>query len=70
MKRKRVVSSAIAAIGYDATSRTLEVEFVSGRIYQYREVEATVFRAFMSADSKGSFFMENIRNDYPDIRVR
>jgi len=38
VKRSRVVSSSVAAVGYDEESRILEVEFVDGRVYRYVDV--------------------------------
>lgn len=38
MKRKSVVSGNIRSIGYEALSQTLEVEFDSGRVYEYYDV--------------------------------
>jgi len=70
MRREPVSSSSIAAIGYDARSEALEVEFVSGRIYRYQGVEATVHKEFRAAPSKGTYFNENIRDAYPHVRLR
>ena len=70
MRREPVSSSSIAAIGYDARSETLEVEFVSGRIYRYRSVEADVYEDFRVASSKGTYFNECIRDAYPCERLR
>jgi hypothetical protein len=70
MRREPVSSSSIAAIGYDARSEALEVEFVSGRIYRYRGVESEVHQEFRAAPSKGTYFNENIRDAYPHLRLR
>jgi hypothetical protein len=69
MKREPVKSSAIVSIGYEGASPTLEVEFVSGTIYQYDDVEAKTYRQFMKASSKGRFFEMHIRDEYPCSRV-
>jgi hypothetical protein len=70
MRREPVSSSSIAAIGYDARSETLEVEFVNGRLYRYRSVEADVHKGFRAAGSKGTFFNAHIRDAYPFERLR
>ena len=44
MERDSVVSSNIEAIGYDERSRTLEVCFKNGRVYQYFDVPLDVYR--------------------------
>lgn len=70
MRRKAVSSSSIASIGYNARTETLEVEFVTGRVYSYRGVEKQTYEAFMTAPSKGTFFNEGIRGAYSFFRVR
>lgn len=57
-----VESHQVAAIGYDAERRTLQVTFTRGsNVYQYPNVDPTVFEAFMAAESKGKFFGEHIK---------
>ena len=47
MERRRVNSSNIRSVGYDAGRQTLEVEFTSGSIVQYSECSPEVHRHFM-----------------------
>lgn len=56
MKRSRVNSEAIRAIGYDAEGRKLEVEFTTGRVYRYLGVPVEAHAALMRADSIGGWF--------------
>ncbi len=57
-----VESHQVAAIGYDAERRTLQVTFTRGsNVYQYPNVDPTVFGAFMASESKGKFFGEHIK---------
>jgi hypothetical protein len=69
VERIPVSSSDIASIGYEAETLTLEVEFLSGRIYQYFGVPVEVYEAFMNAGSYGRFFHYNIKNRYPYNRL-
>jgi hypothetical protein len=69
MKRQPVSSSAIVSVGYETGSHTLEVEFSSGTIYQYHDVETKIYRQFMQAPSKGRFLDLYIRDEYPFSRV-
>lgn len=69
MRRRLVSSSAIASVGYDRKSRTLELEFSSGGVYDYYEVPPKVYEELMSAESKGRFVSERIRGQYPSERV-
>ena len=61
MNRQRVNSSNISAVRYNASDRTLEVEFHGGRIYEYFNIPASVYRDLLSATSKGSYFYYHIR---------
>ena len=56
-------SSAIRSVGYDVATKRLEVEFISGTIYQYVDVPENLYIDFMRAESKGAFFDRNIRNE-------
>ena len=69
MKRIPVTSSSLAAIGYDAKTQTLELEFLNGTLYQYFDVPQGVHEALMQADSKGNFLNGNIKGVYRYARV-
>jgi len=69
MKRQPVTSSAITSVGYEAASHTLEIEFSSGTVYQYHDVETKIYRQLMQAASKGRFLDLYIREQYPFSRV-
>jgi len=64
MKRNPVTSSTLASVGYDAPSRTLEIEFRNGRVYQYFDVPQEVYEGLLSADSVGRYFIAQIRDRY------
>ncbi len=70
MDRTPVRSSNIRSVGYDPASRTLEVQFHSGGVYQYSGVPEAVYQSFMQAASKGSYFNEHIKERYPCRQVR
>lgn len=59
-----VSSSNIAAVGYEEGSMTLTVEFLSGTVYQYFDVSSQVYQELMAAGSVGTYFSQNIRNNY------
>ena len=65
-----VVSSQLAMIGYDPEVQTLAVAFPKGRssvgsVYLYFGVPKTCFDAFLAAESKGTYFGENIKGHDP-----
>lgn len=51
MNRTPVSSSNLKSVGYDESSKTLEVEFLNGTVYQYSGVPASVYQGLMSASS-------------------
>jgi len=69
MRRKSVSSSAIASAGYAVKTSTLEIEFVSGRIYQYFDVERATYDALLKASSVGTFFNAHIKEEHACVRV-
>ncbi len=64
MERAPVSSSNISAIGYDADSEILEVEFTNGAVYAYSGVPSGEYQGFMNADSKGKYLHANIKSHY------
>ncbi|MCC7485513.1 MAG: KTSC domain-containing protein [Burkholderiales bacterium] len=70
MDRKRINASTIRSVGYDAAKQLLEIEFTSGSIVEYRGVSPEVHRRFMNSPSPGSFFEDNIDENFPARRVR
>jgi hypothetical protein len=62
LPRKPVKSSNIASIGYDAQSKTLEVEFLNGTVYQYYNVPVSVYQGLMNAQSHGGYLADNVKD--------
>jgi KTSC domain len=69
MQRTVVISSMIRSVGYDERHSLLEIEFTSGKIYQYEAVPEQVYRGLMSAASKGRFFEDQINGRFRYSRV-
>ncbi|MGB0128880.1 MAG: KTSC domain-containing protein [Rhodocyclaceae bacterium] len=70
MEMKKVSGGKLRAIGYDAGTRTLQVEMDSGSVIQYIGVSQETFRRLSSAGSPWSFFRDNIEEDFPAKRIR
>jgi hypothetical protein len=68
MERKRIGSSRIRAIGYDAKAQVLEVEFNDGQVLAYSGVSPEVHRRFLAAPSPVAFFEDRIADEYPARR--
>jgi hypothetical protein len=69
MRRNSVSSTAISSVGYDPKSKTLEVEFSSGVVYDYYGVPPKVYDSLLTADSIGGFVSRRIRDRYPFERA-
>ena len=70
MKRIAVESSNLASVGFDEATKTLEIQFHSGGIYEYDDVEKEIYDELMNAESKGRYFMGQIRGEYDFSRVK
>lgn len=64
IRRWPVSSSALRSVGYDAQTWTLEVEFESGEVYRYLEVDPLDVEAMLRADSMGAYLNEEIKPNY------
>lgn len=62
MNRTPVQSHNLKAVGYE--NGTLQIEFVTGRVYEYFDVSPLVHGQLMNAESVGKFFTEHIRDRY------
>jgi hypothetical protein len=64
MRRKKTESSNLASFGYLVRSKTLEIRFNNGSVYQYMDVPRDVYEELQASESKGKFFHSHIRNSY------
>lgn len=64
MTSRPLRSSMIAAAGYDPDTRTLEIEFTSGRTYTHPGVPPHVYENLLAAESPGRYYNQNIKGVY------
>lgn len=64
MERISVSSTNVDSVGYDEDSRTLEIEFKNGSIYQYFDVPKNVSDELLSAGSVGAYLSSHIKGIY------
>lgn len=62
MRRGLILSTSLRSVGYDSDSKTLEVEFAHGGVYEYLRVPDVVYEELMSAMSPGEYFDSRIRD--------
>lgn len=67
MDRKPVKSSNVKSIGYDPETRTLEVEYIGGGLYQHEDVGEEDHAALISSESVGSHLHKHIK---PKFRLK
>ena len=53
MHRTKVESSNVKSLGFDREAGVLEVEYHSGKVYQYADVKPDEYAALLAAESKG-----------------
>lgn len=69
MNRQHVQSSNLSSVGYDSGSKTLEIEFHGGGIYQYSNVPFEIYNSLLDASSKGKFHHRYIKYNFSYRRV-
>lgn len=70
METRKVSSSNISSIGYDASSQILEIRFLNGGIYQYYNVPSNIYNNLMTASSHGKYFAAHIKNIYRTMKLK
>ena len=63
-------SSVVAAIRYDATISRLRVIYVSGSVYDYKQVPEKVYKEMRTASSKGEFLNKHIKPNYEFEKIK
>ena len=64
-----VESSNVQAIGYDAQTERLFVQFKKSGLYQYDDVPDAVYHSFLTAPSMGSFVWLELRGRFSYTRI-
>lgn len=54
----------ISKVGYDAETRILYVQFNNKAVYSYKNVPIHIYVDMLGSESKGQFFLQNIKNIY------
>lgn len=63
-----VESSAISSVGF--LDHNLYVEFTSGGIYKYYDVDSLYYNTLLTADSPGSYFNKYVKNEFEYDRLQ
>ncbi|MEO6454986.1 MAG: KTSC domain-containing protein [Ginsengibacter sp.] len=63
-------SSVVSAISYNAATATLRITFVSGMIYDYKNVPEEVYTALKTSGSKGTYLNQQIKGSYRFEKIK
>ena len=64
-----VESSLIKSVAYNAETRVLTVVMVKNdETYEYSDVPERIYKELMEAESKGSYFIKNIKSTYKTVK--
>lgn len=69
MARVELQSTSLNAATYQDQGAVLELEFRSGAIYRYLGVPEPVYQGLLSAESKGRYFNQHIRNRFTYTKI-
>lgn len=62
-------STVISSINYNAETSSLKITFVSGRVYEYKNVPEEIYVAMRTSGQKGIYFNEHIKGRYDFEKV-
>ena len=57
-------STVISSINYDAGTFTLRITFISGMIYDYKDVPEEVYIALKTSGAKGIYLNRHVKGKY------
>jgi hypothetical protein len=69
MEMKQISSGKLRAIGYDARTRRLRVQFDDGSALEYDGVGAEIWRRLSTAASPWSIYRDNVDEEFTARRV-
>ena len=64
MEWQYLESKLLAASAFDEGKRILYLRFRSGEVYRYFEFPEDQYRELLEAESRGRYFLSNIRNQF------
>jgi hypothetical protein len=69
LERHAVKSVILRSVGYNDSTKILEIEFHSGLVYQYLGVPLKVYTDLMRSGEVGKFFSEKVRTQFRTKQV-
>ena len=69
MERQSVKSRILRSVGYDDSTKIMEIEFQTGLVYQYLAVPPKVHADLMHSGEIGKYFSEKVRPKFQTKQV-
>jgi hypothetical protein len=69
VERQPVKSRILRSVGYNDSTKILEIEFHTGIVYQYLGVPPKVYADLMRSEEIGKYFSEKIRPKFQTKQV-
>ncbi len=64
-----VASPMASAIGYDSENEVLQIEFNSGAVYQFSDIDEDTWEDLYASEAVGRYFNQNIKGRYQSQRI-
>ncbi len=68
--RKPIRRAGIKSAGYERNDRVLEIEFDDGSVIQHTAVGEEIARRFLASSAPGSYYKDNIQEEFTIRRVK
>jgi hypothetical protein len=69
VERQPVKSRILHSVGYDNSTKILEIEFHTGLVFQYSGVPSKVYADLMRSGEMGKYFSEKVRTQFRTKQV-
>ena len=69
MNRIEVDSRMLSIIGFEPDTSTLELTFKNGAVWHYFDFPESLWYEFEAAESKGTFFHAEIKDQFSESKV-
>jgi hypothetical protein len=69
LERQPVKSRILRSMGYDDSTKILEIEFQNGRMYQFLDVPPKVYADLMHSNEIGKYFTDKVRTRFRSKQV-
>lgn len=69
LERQPVKSRILRSVGYDDSTKILEIEFHTGLVYQYSGVSSKVYTDLMHSSEVGKYFFDKVRTQFRTKQV-